>query len=73
METRSAPPNLLSPHVCRAITISDVLNLKTIRSEALERPSTHLPQAFILPILLAASSIQTARRNSRSRRQCAPY
>jgi DNA-binding CsgD family transcriptional regulator/PAS domain-containing protein len=27
---------LLSPHVCRAITISDVLNLKTIRSEALE-------------------------------------
>jgi DNA-binding NarL/FixJ family response regulator len=26
----------LSPHVCRAITISDVLNLKTIRSEALE-------------------------------------
>ena len=27
---------LLSPHVCRAITISDALNLKTIRSEALE-------------------------------------
>ena len=27
---------LLSPHICRAITISDVLNLKTIRSEALE-------------------------------------
>jgi DNA-binding CsgD family transcriptional regulator/PAS domain-containing protein len=27
---------LLSPHVCRAITISDSLNLKTIRSEALE-------------------------------------
>ena len=26
---------LLSPHVCRAITISDALNLKTIRSEAL--------------------------------------
>jgi DNA-binding CsgD family transcriptional regulator len=26
----------LSPHVCRAITISDALNLKTIRSEALE-------------------------------------
>ena len=28
--------NLLSPHICRAITISDVLDLKTIRSEALE-------------------------------------
>ena len=27
---------LLSPHVCRSITISDALNLKTIRSEALE-------------------------------------
>jgi DNA-binding CsgD family transcriptional regulator/PAS domain-containing protein len=27
---------LLSPHVCRAITISDALNLKTIRSETLE-------------------------------------
>jgi DNA-binding CsgD family transcriptional regulator/PAS domain-containing protein len=27
---------LLSPHVCRAIAISDALNLKTIRSEALE-------------------------------------
>jgi DNA-binding CsgD family transcriptional regulator/PAS domain-containing protein len=27
---------LLSPHVCRAITISDAFNLKTIRSEALE-------------------------------------
>jgi PAS domain-containing protein len=27
---------LLSPHVCRAITISDALNLKTIRSEVLE-------------------------------------
>jgi DNA-binding CsgD family transcriptional regulator len=27
---------LLSPHVCRAITISDALNLKTVRSEALE-------------------------------------
>jgi DNA-binding NarL/FixJ family response regulator len=27
---------LLSPHVCRALTISDALNLKTIRSEALE-------------------------------------
>ena len=28
--------SLLSPHVCRAIVISDALNLKTIRSEALE-------------------------------------
>jgi len=28
--------NLLSPHICRAIAISDVLNLKTIRSDALE-------------------------------------
>jgi len=28
--------SLLSPHVCRAITISDALNLETIRSEALE-------------------------------------
>jgi DNA-binding CsgD family transcriptional regulator/PAS domain-containing protein len=27
---------LLSPHVCRAVTISDALNLKTIRSDALE-------------------------------------
>jgi DNA-binding NarL/FixJ family response regulator len=27
---------LLAPHICRAITISDVLNLKTIKSEALE-------------------------------------
>jgi DNA-binding CsgD family transcriptional regulator/PAS domain-containing protein len=27
---------LLAPHFCRAITISDVLNLKTIRSDALE-------------------------------------
>ena len=27
---------LLSPHICRAVAISDVLNLKTIRSEALE-------------------------------------
>ena len=27
---------LLAPHVCRSIAISDVLNLKTIRSEALE-------------------------------------
>jgi DNA-binding CsgD family transcriptional regulator/PAS domain-containing protein len=28
--------NLLVPHVCRAVRISDALNLKTIRSEALE-------------------------------------
>jgi DNA-binding CsgD family transcriptional regulator/PAS domain-containing protein len=28
--------NLLSPHVCRSLMISDALNLKTIRSEALE-------------------------------------
>jgi DNA-binding CsgD family transcriptional regulator len=28
--------SLLSPHICRAITISDALNLKTIASEALE-------------------------------------
>jgi DNA-binding CsgD family transcriptional regulator/PAS domain-containing protein len=28
--------SLLAPHVCRSVTISDVLNLKTIRSEALE-------------------------------------
>jgi DNA-binding CsgD family transcriptional regulator/PAS domain-containing protein len=27
---------LLAPHICRAVTISDALNLKTIRSEALE-------------------------------------
>jgi len=27
---------LLAPHVCRAITISDALNLKTIRSEAIQ-------------------------------------
>src|SRR5262249_14515277 len=29
--------SLLSPHVCRASLISDALNLKTIRSEALQR------------------------------------
>ena len=28
--------SLLSPHICRAVAISDVLNLKTIHSEALE-------------------------------------
>jgi DNA-binding CsgD family transcriptional regulator len=28
--------NLLSPHVCRAVAISDLLNLKTVRSGALE-------------------------------------
>jgi DNA-binding CsgD family transcriptional regulator/PAS domain-containing protein len=28
--------SLLSPHVCRALAISDALNLKTVRSEALE-------------------------------------
>jgi DNA-binding CsgD family transcriptional regulator/PAS domain-containing protein len=28
--------SLLAPHVCRAVAISDALNLKTIRSEALE-------------------------------------
>jgi DNA-binding CsgD family transcriptional regulator/PAS domain-containing protein len=27
---------LLSPHICRSITISDALNLKTVKSEALE-------------------------------------
>ena len=27
---------LLAPHICRAVTISDVLNLKTVKSEALE-------------------------------------
>jgi DNA-binding CsgD family transcriptional regulator/PAS domain-containing protein len=39
---------LLSPHVCRAVTISDVLNLKTIRSEALEAALNALSSAVYL-------------------------
>jgi DNA-binding CsgD family transcriptional regulator len=39
---------LLSPHVCRAVAISDVLNLKTIRSEALEATLNALSSAVYL-------------------------
>ena len=39
---------LLSPHVCRAVAISDVLNLKTIRSEALEAALNALSSAVYL-------------------------
>jgi DNA-binding CsgD family transcriptional regulator/PAS domain-containing protein len=43
---------LLSPHVCRAITISDALNLKTIRSEALEAALNALTSGVYLVDLL---------------------
>lgn len=39
---------LLSPHVCRAITISDALNLETIRSEALEETLNALASGVYL-------------------------
>ena len=39
---------LLSPHVCRSIAISDVLNLKTIRSEALEATLSALTSGVYL-------------------------
>ena len=39
---------LLSPHVCRAVTISDALNLKTIRSEALEATLNALASSVYL-------------------------
>ena len=39
---------LLSPHVCRAVAISDVLSLKTIRSEALESALDALGSAVYL-------------------------
>ena len=39
---------LLSPHVCRAIAISDALNLKTIRSEALEATLSALTSGVYL-------------------------
>lgn len=39
---------LLSPHICRAVAISDVLNLKTIRSEALEATLNALSSAVYL-------------------------
>jgi DNA-binding CsgD family transcriptional regulator/PAS domain-containing protein len=44
--------SLLSPHVCRAITISDALNLKTIRSEALEATLNALTSGVYLVDLL---------------------
>ena len=43
---------LLSPHVCRTITISDALNLKTIRSEALEATLNALTSGVYLIDLL---------------------
>jgi DNA-binding NarL/FixJ family response regulator len=39
---------LLSPHICRAVAISDVLNLKTIKSEALEAALNVLCSAVYL-------------------------
>jgi len=39
---------LLSPHICRAVAISDVLNLQTIRSEALEAALNALSSAVYL-------------------------
>jgi DNA-binding NarL/FixJ family response regulator len=39
---------LLSPHICRAVAISDVLNLKTIRAEALEATLNALNSAVYL-------------------------
>jgi DNA-binding CsgD family transcriptional regulator len=39
---------LLSPHVCRALTISDALDLKTLRSEALEATLDGLATAVYL-------------------------
>ena len=43
---------LLSPHICRAITISDALNLKTIRSQALEATLNALTSGVYLIDLL---------------------
>ena len=43
---------LLSPHVCRAITVSDALNLQTIRSEALEVTLNALTSGVYLVDLL---------------------
>jgi DNA-binding CsgD family transcriptional regulator/PAS domain-containing protein len=39
---------LLSPHICRAVAISDALNLKTVRSEALETTLDALTSAVYL-------------------------
>jgi DNA-binding CsgD family transcriptional regulator/PAS domain-containing protein len=44
--------NLLSPHVCRSLMISDALNLKTIRSEALEATLNALTTGVYLTDLL---------------------
>ena len=44
--------NLLVPHVCRAIRISDALNLKTIRSEVLEATLNALTSGVYLVDLL---------------------
>jgi hypothetical protein len=62
---------LLSPHVCRAITISDALNLKTIRSEVLEATLNALASGVYLAdslgriIYLAASFIRTQRQRDK--------
>jgi DNA-binding NarL/FixJ family response regulator/PAS domain-containing protein len=45
--------SLLSPHVCRAVAISDALNLKTIRSEALEATLNALTSGVYLVDSLA--------------------
>src|SRR5262245_19376622 len=44
--------SLLAPHVCRAMTISDALNLKTIRSDALEATLSALTSGVYLIDLL---------------------
>src|SRR5262245_55094039 len=44
--------SLLAPHVCRAMKISDALNLKTIRSEALEATLNALTSGVYLVDLL---------------------
>src|SRR5262249_52717966 len=44
--------SLLAPHICRALTISDVLNLKTIRSEVLETTLNALTSGVYLVDLL---------------------
>ena len=65
---------LLSPHVCRAITISDALNLKAIRSEALEVTLNALTSGVYLADSLGRI-IYTNRAAEQQidERQCAPY
>ena len=46
---------LLSPHICRAITISDVLNLQIIRLEGLGATLNALASGVISPTAMVAS------------------